>query len=67
MECTVMADRYLALGNGRDGIGPLCQPQQACFSVGGSFTTLWHNTVFESQDTRKLYQALLGRMNPTKP
>jgi hypothetical protein len=59
MECTVMADRYLGLGNGPDALARFVSLKQACVSVGGSFTTLWHNTVFESQDTRKLYQALL--------
>jgi hypothetical protein len=59
MECTVMADRYLGLGTGPEALARFSSLKQACVAVGGSFTTLWHNTVFENQDTRKLYLALL--------
>lgn len=59
MECTVMAERYLGLGSGPEALARFVGLKQACAAVGGSFTTLWHNTVFESPDVRKLYQALL--------
>lgn len=59
MECTVMADRYLGLGNGSEALARFASLKQACVAVGGTFTTLWHNTVFESRETRKLYQSLL--------
>lgn len=60
MECTVMAPRYLGLGDGDAALAKFVELKRACHAVGGCFTTLWHNTYFEQQRHRDLYRALLA-------
>lgn len=59
MECTVMAPRYLGLGNGQEAFDKFAGLKQTCRTMRGNFTTLWHNTYFESSPYRELYLALL--------
>ena len=59
MECTVMDKRYLGLGNGEAALEKFKQLKNACRKVGGNFTTLWHNSVFNNPQNRELYQAVL--------
>lgn len=59
MECTVMAKRYLALGNGDAAFQKFTGLMDACRSVSGSFTLLWHNSQFEIKGKRDLYERIL--------
>ncbi|MYN13580.1 hypothetical protein GSY71_10585 [Pusillimonas sp. TS35] len=59
MECTIMAPRYLGLGTGDAAHEKFRQLKDACRSVAGCFTLLWHNSEFETEDKRRLYAALL--------
>ncbi len=60
MECTVMAPRYLGLGDGQAALDKFVELKNSCRAVGGCFTTLWHNTYFETQSHRDIYSALLA-------
>lgn len=60
MECTVMAPRYLGLGSGQAALDKFVSLKKACQAVGGTFTTLWHNTYLESRAHRDIYQKLLA-------
>lgn len=60
MECTVMAPRYLGLGDGEAALDKFVQLKRTCYAVGGCFTTLWHNTYLEVTRHRDLYTALLA-------
>lgn len=61
MECTVMADRYMGLGNGQEALSMFADLKDKCRSVGGVFTTLWHNTYFSEKRPSELYEALLAK------
>lgn len=60
MECTIMAPRYMGLGDGQAALDKFTQLKRACHSVDGCFTTLWHNTYLERPSHRDLYRALLA-------
>lgn len=59
MECTVMAQRYMGLGASEAAYAKFSQLKDACRSVNGCFTLLWHNSQFESVAERRLYEAVL--------
>lgn len=61
MECTIIDQRYLALGAGKDAENKFVQLKNACRAVGGCFTLLWHNSHFETQSERNLYKNLLEK------
>ena len=59
MECTVMAPRYMGLGTGEAAYAKFSQLKDACRAVNGCFTLLWHNSQFETEAERGLYEAVL--------
>ena len=59
MECTVMAPRYMGLGTGEAAYAKFSQLKDACRAVNGCFTLLWHNSQFEKEAERGLYEAVL--------
>lgn len=59
MECTVMASRYMGLGTGEAAFSKFKQLKDACRSVHGCFTLLWHNTQFNMEEERVLYDNVL--------
>ena len=61
MECTIMAERYMGLGNGDAAYKKFVKLKSACRSVNGCFTLLWHNSSFESAQNRALYQCVLEK------
>lgn len=60
MECTVMESRYMGLGSGEAAFAKFKQLKDACRSVKGCFTLLWHNSSFNTADERRLYEAVLN-------
>ncbi|MNX59287.1 hypothetical protein D3C86_901490 [compost metagenome] len=58
MECTVMAQNYLALGTGEAAYSKFTQLKNACQAVGGNFTLLWHNSQLELASERELYKSV---------
>lgn len=59
MECTVLANRYLGLGATPAAFEVFAGLKQACRSVGGEFSLLWHNSFLFSDAERELYQAVI--------
>ncbi len=55
MECTLIADRYLGLGTSKAALAKFMELKNACKSVNGCFTLLWHNSQFSSEKDRELY------------
>jgi hypothetical protein len=66
MECTVMAPRYMGLGDGQAALDKFLQLKDACKAVGGCFTLLWHNSQFETAAERNLYEGVLSINTPFK-
>ena len=60
MECTVMAPHYMGLGTGEAAFAKFKQLKDACRAVEGCFTLLWHNTQYETEEERLLYQQTLA-------
>lgn len=59
MECTVIAQRYLGLGDGDQALARFASLKAACRAVGGCFTLLWHNSHLESPRHKALYRRVL--------
>lgn len=59
MECTVMAERYLGLGDGDAAFTRFAALKDACRAVGGCFTLLWHNSYLETARHKALYCRVL--------
>jgi hypothetical protein len=60
MECTVMAPRYMGLGVSPAAFDAFSRLRDACRTVGGDFTLLWHNSEFGSAAARELYEAVVA-------
>jgi hypothetical protein len=59
MECSVIAERYLGLGNGPAALALIQKLQQRCRAVGGQFTLLWHNSHFTREEDWELYRQVV--------
>ncbi len=59
MEDSVISVSYLGLGTGKKAIDKFNQLKNACRSVNGCFTLLWHNSGLTYQQKR-LYQNILS-------
>lgn len=59
MEATIIASRYLGLGDGEEAFHKFVALKNACRAVGGQFTLLWHNSHLESARHRALYCQVL--------
>lgn len=59
MECTVMRDRYMGLGDGERALDCFLRLKAACRRVGGTFSLLWHNSELRTRRRRDLYAAIL--------
>ncbi len=59
MECTIMDKSYMGLGQGESALNKFAQMKEACRSVDGCFTLLWHNSELENDKKRDLYRAVL--------
>lgn len=59
MESTVIARRYLGLGEGAEAVAEFAALKAACRAVQGTFDLLWHNSFLESPQRRNLYCKVL--------
>lgn len=59
MECTVLDQKYMGLTRTADAYDVFMKLKNACKSVGATFTLLWHNTQFTTQQQRELYEAVI--------
>lgn len=60
MECSVIADRYLGLGYSDAALELMQRFQKTCYSVGGQYGLLWHNSHFGNEADARFYQALVN-------
>jgi peptidoglycan/xylan/chitin deacetylase (PgdA/CDA1 family) len=59
MDVTVLSKGYMGLGASKDAHIKLTELKNACRSVNGTFTLLWHNNQLETSKLRNLYSSLL--------
>lgn len=59
MEQTIISDLYLGLGSSERAYRKLLDLKNACRSVGGVFTLLWHNSSLSNKKLRSIYYRLL--------
>jgi len=59
MECTVMDERYQAMGAGEAAFEEMNKLKQRCRMFKGDFVLLWHNTRFVDEREAGLYERLL--------
>lgn len=60
MDCTVIADRYLALGSTERAYKKFSELKERCQEVGGVFTLLWHNSYFSCDKDFEIYRRLVS-------
>ncbi len=60
MDCTVIAERYLGLGSTEAAFQKFNALKDECRKVGGTFTLLWHNSYFGSEQDFRIYSRLLS-------
>jgi hypothetical protein len=56
MECTVISDRYMGLGDSQESIDKFLELKEKCRKVSGCYTQLWHNSYFKKPEYFKIYQ-----------
>jgi hypothetical protein len=59
MECSVIDESYLALGNGDAALSKFIELKNSCRAAGGSFSLLWHNSQLITQADRIIYQQVI--------
>ncbi|UJF25316.1 polysaccharide deacetylase family protein [Suttonella sp. R2A3] len=59
MECTVIAERYMNLGCTQEAIAKFLELKNKCQKVSGCFTLLWHNSHFNSNEDKQIYQKII--------
>jgi hypothetical protein len=60
MECSIIDDRYLGLGAGKDALDLARKVWRKCRHFNGQFVFLWHNHRLVKDGERALYEAILG-------
>jgi hypothetical protein len=59
MECTIMSERYMGLGATDSAFSVFENLKNACRSVGGVYTLLWHNTQLVTDSQKSLYERII--------
>lgn len=60
MECTVIDDVYLGLGNTQNAEERFIKLKGTCCKLSGCFTILWHNSYFANgEDFKGMYQRII--------
>ena len=59
MECTIVSDQYMGLGATQEALNEFIKLKDACRTVNGCFTILWHNSQLWRKDMRALYQKVI--------
>lgn len=60
MECTVIDDAYLGLGETKAAQEKFLKLKDQCRKVGGCFTLLWHNSYLAKQAHFNIYQIIIS-------
>lgn len=67
MEETILEPLYMGLGRGEEALRKFAELRERCQAVSGCFTLLWHNSMFDTQAERTLYQQILQGAAPCVP
>ncbi|MBX3423884.1 MAG: polysaccharide deacetylase family protein [Pirellulaceae bacterium] len=59
MECSVIAERYMALGYTDEALAYMRSLKERALSIGGEFTLLWHNSFFLNPAADCFYQDMI--------
>lgn len=59
MECSVISDEYLGLGNSEKAINIISHLKARVKRLGGAFTLLWHNSRLTTKKFRDLYKEVI--------
>jgi hypothetical protein len=60
MEGSVIGEQYMNLGVGESALTKILELKEACRSVAGCFTLLWHNSSLTTEAEKNIYQSVLG-------
>lgn len=60
MECTVIDNIYMGLGETDEAYRKMLELKKTCKSVGGCFSILWHNNRLITNESKKIYCAILS-------
>ncbi|RZU99599.1 polysaccharide deacetylase family protein [Spiribacter vilamensis] len=60
MECSVIADRYMALGYSNEALALMERYREICYQFGGDFSLLWHNSHLDSAADKRFYRRLVA-------
>lgn len=60
MECSVIADRYMALGYTDAALELMLVLKERALRYGGDFTLLWHNSQLWNRADQRFYQELIS-------
>ena len=60
MECSILSEKYMGQGMTEVARESFMRLKEACRTVNGSFTLLWHNSELRSAREREFYQAVLS-------
>lgn len=58
MECSIISFMYLGLNDADQILDKLMQLKSKCYSVGGMFTLLWHNSFFLDRKLLGIYEKI---------
>lgn len=60
MECSIIDDAYMGLGNGTEALQVFMRLKDVCEKYSGNFVLLWHNDRFTRPAERHLYKTLIS-------
>ena len=60
MESTIMAEKYMGMGDSSAAFNEFVKLKSACRIVGGNFTLLWHNSSFGGPRAKSLYESVIS-------
>lgn len=67
MECSVIDEAYMGLGDGQEAEEVFLNLKEACRQVKGDFNLLWHNSYFAKENLKTTYSRLFANDNNAQP
>lgn len=66
MDVSILSKKYMGFGLSSSGSSYIKKLKENCFSVGGNFTLLWHNSELSGHQAKSYYKNLLENLNNEK-
>lgn len=60
MEASVLSPKYMNMGYSDKTLDYMRSLREKCFSYGGNYTLLWHNSFFKTEKDKVFYQELIN-------